>query len=88
MANKKQPIPKSNAGFFIYMDLSPFLPSVSSISTSPEQQQQREFALAKQLLDEGVFLHPGEEHGKEPGWFRLVFTQDQDVLLKGLLRRV
>ncbi|KAL4892653.1 aspartate aminotransferase [Aspergillus ambiguus] len=69
-----------NAGFFVYVDLSPYLPAGSQTA------QEKEFALAQSLLDAGVFLHPGEEHSKSPGWFRMVFSQDQDVLEEGLRR--
>ncbi|KAJ9313285.1 hypothetical protein DTO271D3_6533 [Paecilomyces variotii] len=74
-----------NAGFFIYIDLSPYLPPESAENPS---HQKREFALAQKLLDEGVFLHPGEEHAANPGWFRLVFTQDEDILREGLRRLI
>ncbi|KAJ5976205.1 hypothetical protein N7481_009912 [Penicillium waksmanii] len=69
-----------NAGFFIYVDLSPFLPDINC------SVQEREFALAQQLLDEGIFLHPGEEHSKDAGWFRLVFSNDEPALKEGLRR--
>lgn len=69
-----------NAGFFIYIDLSPFLPKDGSTI------QEREFALAQKFVDAGVFLHPGEEHGKEAGWFRFVFSQDEETLKEGLRR--
>ncbi|PWY94420.1 aspartate aminotransferase [Aspergillus sclerotioniger CBS 115572] len=69
-----------NAGFFIYIDLSPNLPPPES-PTSPS-----EFALAQNLVNAGVFLHPCEEHGKKPGWFRLVFAHEEDVLREGLRR--
>ncbi|KAJ6017362.1 hypothetical protein N7451_000741 [Penicillium sp. IBT 35674x] len=67
-----------NAGFFVYINLSPFLVN----DGSPTQEQ--EFALAKKFVDAGVFLHPGEEHGKDPGWFRLVFSHDESTLKEGL----
>nr|XP_001391005.2 aspartate aminotransferase [Aspergillus niger CBS 513.88] len=70
-----------NAGFFIYIDLSPYLPKDSSDSTYPP-----EFTLAQKFVDAGVFLHPCEEHGKVPGWFRLIFAQEEDVLREGLRR--
>ncbi|KAJ5292472.1 uncharacterized protein N7443_008425 [Penicillium atrosanguineum] len=70
-----------NAGFFIYVDLSPFLPDGDFI-------REQEFALAERFLDAGVFLHPGEEHGKDAGWFRLVFSQDESALKEGLRRLV
>ncbi|KAL4910726.1 hypothetical protein BDW74DRAFT_141733 [Aspergillus multicolor] len=74
-----------NAGFFLYIDLSPYLPASNDDSLQP---QQGEFALAQRLLDNGLFLHPGEEHGKEPGWFRLVYSHDEDVLREGLRRLI
>jgi hypothetical protein len=42
--------------------------------------------LAEKLVDAGVFIHPGEEHGKDAGWFRLVFSQDESALKEGLRR--
>lgn len=69
-----------NAGFFVYINLSPFL----SNDGSPIQEQ--EFALAQKFFDAGVFLHPGEEHGKDPGWFRLVFSHDEGTTREGLKR--
>ena len=69
-----------NAGFFVYVDLSPFLPKEGSST------QKREFALAQKLVDAGVFLHPGEEHGKDAGWFRVVFSKEEETLKEGLRR--
>ncbi|KAJ6149097.1 Pyridoxal phosphate-dependent transferase major region subdomain 2 [Penicillium samsonianum] len=70
-----------NAGFFVYIDLSPYLPPGAAISP-----QNREFALAQRLVDAGVFLHPGEEHSRDIGWFRLVFSQEEETLKEGLNR--
>ncbi|KAL2811087.1 pyridoxal phosphate-dependent transferase [Aspergillus granulosus] len=72
-----------NAGFFVYVDLSPYLPNDDTL-----QPQEREFALAQKLLDNGLFLHPGEEHCKYLGWFRLVYSHDEHVLREGLRRLV
>ncbi|GLA36365.1 hypothetical protein AnigIFM63309_002463 [Aspergillus niger] len=47
-----------------------------------------EFTLAQKFVDAGVFLHPCEEHGKVPGWFRLIFAQEEDVLREGLRRMI
>jgi hypothetical protein len=69
-----------NAGFFVYIDLSPYLPSAD---LSPRE---REFVLAQRLLDAGVFLHPGEEHSSDVGWFRLVFSDNEVTLKEGLKR--
>ncbi|OJJ82813.1 uncharacterized protein ASPGLDRAFT_59217 [Aspergillus glaucus CBS 516.65] len=90
-----------NAGFFIYIDLSPYLALLPDSSTNgingaskaePDvgagAGSTREFSLAQKFLDAGVFLHPGEEHGKKPGWFRLVFSHEEEVLEEGLRRFV
>ncbi|KAJ5349853.1 hypothetical protein N7541_007580 [Penicillium brevicompactum] len=69
-----------NAGFFVYIDLSPYLPSKDL------PPREREYSLAQRLFDAGVFLHPGEEHSKDVGWFRLVFSQKENTLKEGLRR--
>ncbi|KAF2667800.1 putative aspartate aminotransferase [Microthyrium microscopicum] len=73
-----------NAGFFIYIDLSPYLSGNSSVSMSASDNP--EFDLAQKLLDAGVGLHPREEHWEKPAFFRLVFTQERHVLQEGLNR--
>ncbi|KAL6821289.1 pyridoxal phosphate-dependent transferase [Trichoderma camerunense] len=72
----------TNAGLFLWIDLSSYLPPESSgLSKS-----KREFSLAQKLLDGGVFLHPGEEHALEAGWFRLVYTHDPRIVREGIRR--
>lgn len=82
-----------SGGFFVYIDLSRFLPPGEDEHLPPlsrtyntRQATEREFTLARKLLDAGVILHPGEEHAKHVGWFRLVFSQDEDTLREGLAR--
>lgn len=67
-----------NAGFFLWIDLSPYLPD----------HETPELALAQKLVDAGVFLNPREEHGPKPGWFRFVYTQDPATVTEGLQRSV
>ena len=67
------------------MDLSPYLPAPKGDSNN-NNDNEREFSLAKKFLDAGVFIHPGEEHGKAPGWFRLVYSHEEEVLQEGLRR--
>jgi aspartate/methionine/tyrosine aminotransferase len=69
----------SNAGFFLWVDLSPYL-------TKEGTQQEREFQLAQKLVDRNIFLHPGEEHSMDAGWFRLVYTTSPEVVTEGLKR--
>ncbi|KAL4968004.1 pyridoxal phosphate-dependent transferase [Aspergillus stella-maris] len=78
-----------NAGFFLYMDLSPYLaPATTTNKKKTLSGPDREFALAQRFLDNGLFLHPGEEHCKHLGWFRLVFSHEEGVLREGLDRLV
>ncbi|KAJ0166684.1 1-aminocyclopropane-1-carboxylate synthase-like protein 1 [Colletotrichum tanaceti] len=85
---------RANAGFFVYVDLSPWLPPPPPppLPPSPPREeryatdQEREFALAEKILEAGVFLHPCEEHCLAPGWFRVVYTQSQDIIGEGLKR--
>ncbi|KAF1915629.1 pyridoxal phosphate-dependent transferase [Ampelomyces quisqualis] len=70
-----------NAGFFVWADLSMYLP--------PEERGsgfERECMLAEKLVDGGVFLHPGEEHGMRTGWFRVVYTMEERVVEEGMRR--
>jgi 1-aminocyclopropane-1-carboxylate synthase len=73
-------LPGSNAGFFIWIDLTAHLPEKAGNDVYPE------FALARRLNKAGVFLHPREEHSLTPGWFRLVYTQDPRTVTEGLNR--
>lgn len=73
---------RPHAGFFVYINLSRYLP--------PQGERrgvfERECMLAKKLVDGGVFLHPGEEHGIREGWFRVVYTMDKTVVEEGVRR--
>lgn len=75
-----------NAGFFLWMDLSPYLVTEADGEEEEEEEEKAEFELAGRLRDAGVFLHPREEHAWRPGWFRLVFTQDPRTVSEGLRR--
>lgn len=66
------------------IDLSPWLEKPSNNST----RRDREFILAQQMLDAGVGLHPGEEHAEKEGQFRLVFSEEREILAEGLRRYV
>lgn len=47
----------------------------------------RERVLAKRLRDAGIYLATGEKFASEHvGWFRLVFTHEQEELKEGLRR--
>lgn len=72
----------SNAGFFIWIDLSPWFPPESEGLADREREQM----LAQKFVDRGVFLQPGEEHALKCGWFRVVFSMERRVVEEGLRR--
>jgi 1-aminocyclopropane-1-carboxylate synthase len=69
-----------NAGFFVWIDLSPYLMEGGG------PQRGREEALAERLVAHGIFLHPNTERSMEPGWFRFIFTHPEEVVTEGLKR--
>ncbi|KAJ9144719.1 1-aminocyclopropane-1-carboxylate synthase [Pleurostoma richardsiae] len=71
----------ANAGFFIFLDMSRYLPPPGSLTPA-----EREFALVEKLMEAGIFLQPGEEHYLEPGWFRMVYTQNRRIMEEGFRR--
>lgn len=78
--------PRSNAGVFVFMDLSPWL----QINDEDGDQKETlsEQALAQRCLEGGVSIQPREEHFHEPGWFRIVFSCETEVMELGLKRFV
>ncbi|KAK2836986.1 hypothetical protein FQN49_006523 [Arthroderma sp. PD_2] len=74
----------ANAGCFLWLDLSRYLPP--STLSEPLSQKEREYALAQKLVEGGVFLRPDEEHSRDPGWFRLVFAYDEEMVAEGIKR--
>lgn len=72
-----------NAGFFVWVDLTQWLPPEGMKSEGATREQM----LAQKFLDHGVHLRPGEEHGRK-GWFRVVFTALERVALDEGLRRI
>ncbi|KAM5494530.1 putative secondary metabolism biosynthetic enzyme [Microsporum canis] len=74
----------STAGCFLWLDLSRYLPP--STPSNPMSQKEKELAVAKRLVEGGVFIHPSEENGMEPGWFRLVYTYSEETITEGVRR--
>ena len=76
----------SNAGYFLWIDLSPYLPPLPPATTGAGPMMQ-ERILAQRLLDAGIYLATGEKFAsEEAGWFRVVFTHDKATLEEGLRR--
>lgn len=72
----------NNAGFFLWIDLSAYLPPDDGKKSALE----RECMFAQKCVDAGIFLQPGEEHSIRPGWWRIVYTMDKEMVEIGLGR--
>ncbi|KAI1098340.1 acc synthase [Jackrogersella minutella] len=72
-----------NAGFFIWLDLAPFLP----LGEADGDGWVAERLLYERFNQAGVIMATGEAyHSPSPGKFRLVFCMEQDVLREGVRR--
>lgn len=82
------------AGFFLWLDLRRYLVDekdlesyVGSLSNYNPRHNHPERYILKHLVSNKVFLTPGKSLGSvEAGWFRLVFSHDEEVLRVGLNR--
>jgi 1-aminocyclopropane-1-carboxylate synthase len=74
--------PNDNAGFFLWVDLRAWLvPGVD--------EREREAELNKRMDKAGVFLVGGMRQGLlEAGWYRFIFSRDEDTLREGVRRLV
>ncbi|OTA36714.1 hypothetical protein BTJ68_03362 [Hortaea werneckii EXF-2000] len=91
---------EAGAGFFLWVDLRGWLPlPLPSASASgsevggegkgkgKEEGKKREKILVDRMMEKKVFLTPGMDmFAEEPGFFRLVFSQEEDVIREGLRR--
>lgn len=72
----------ANAGFFLWVSLRPWL-EVEDGSEGWEAEKR----LVRRMGERKVFVTDGAGmKAEEPGWFRLVFSQEEDVLREGLRR--
>ncbi|RMZ03009.1 hypothetical protein D0860_06979 [Hortaea werneckii] len=83
----------ANAGFFLWVDLRGWLPPLSPSKSGEGESQgkdegkEREKVLVDRMMEKKVFLTPGMDmFAEEPGFFRLVFSQEEDVVREGLRR--
>lgn len=73
---------RSNAGFFLWVDLSAWLDEREG-----EKGWEEERMLEQRMQEEKVFLTPGRGQASErPGCFRLVFSREEDVVREGIRR--
>ncbi|KAI7175831.1 hypothetical protein D0869_05097 [Hortaea werneckii] len=83
----------ANAGFFLWIDLRGWLPPPHASGNEEgggkgtEEGKKREKVLVDRMLEKKVFLTPGMDmFAEEPGFFRLVFSLEEDVVREGLRR--
>ena len=75
----------ANAGFFLWIDLRPYLSTPSNSSLKARWAAEDE--LLKQLIENKVYITNGKDmSAEEPGWFRVIFAQDERVIREGLRR--
>ena len=73
---------EGRAGFFLWVDLRAWL-----AGTGKEDLWQAEREVNESFTKAGVFLTPGEvSRAETPGWFRVVFSWDEETLREGLMR--
>ena len=74
----------ANAGFFLWLDLREFLPPANSADEDPWA---RETALTERLVKNKVLITNGHfMFAEEPGFYRLIFSQEERVVKEGLRR--
>jgi aspartate/methionine/tyrosine aminotransferase len=75
----------ANAGFFIWVDFRPFLSA--PMNAKVEDRWRAEDELLGKLLGKKVYITNGKEMAaEEPGWFRVIYSQDERVIREGLRR--
>lgn len=82
----------SNAGFFLWVDLRPYLDGVSvgeKTNTTIEARWEAEEELGKRFSANNVSINAGRGYASpEPGWFRVIFSQEEKTIREGLRRWV
>lgn len=74
----------ANAGVCLWLDLREFLPPADSADEDPWA---RETALTERLVKNKVFITNGHfMFAEEPGFYRLIFSQEERVVKEGLRR--
>ncbi|KXJ88829.1 putative aspartate aminotransferase [Microdochium bolleyi] len=79
------------AGFFVFIDLSPYLAHSSDSEVGPFREEEQgpsaaEVALVRKMIDNGLYLAPRGESYSKPGWFRFVFSHEPHVIDEALRR--
>ena len=75
----------ANAGFFLWVDLRPFLSVPSNAST--DERWKAEDELSRRLIENKVYITSGKDmSAEEAGWFRVIYSQHERVIREGLNR--
>jgi aspartate/methionine/tyrosine aminotransferase len=85
-------MPGANAAFFLWINLGKFVREKTSLGekemrvySGPESTQ----IIQDRLRAKRVYLVPGDAVGaEEPGWFRMVFTQREELVTECIRRIV
>ncbi|KAI4210238.1 MAG: hypothetical protein LQ351_006916 [Letrouitia transgressa] len=73
----------ANAGFFLWINLRPWLPEIDEA----EDAWKAEDSLTQKLLENQVYITNGKAlNAEEPGWYRLIFAQDAEIVKLGIER--
>lgn len=71
----------ANAGFFLWLDVRRFLQGTG------QQGWEAERELNKRFMEKKAYLTSGElQHAEEPGFFRVVFSYDEQTMREGFRR--
>jgi len=77
----------SNAGFFIWMDLRPWLPKTNDKGEVLEDAWDREAELVRRFSENKLYFTDGKSlSAEEAGWFRVIFSQEHTVVKEGFRR--
>ena len=77
----------SNAGLFLWIQLFPEFSEGDMARDGFREGWLCEDRMTQALLENGVFLTPGKEmNAEEPGWYRLIFAQDEVCVREGIRR--
>lgn len=77
----------SNAGLFLWVNLCPAISKASFAKNDYRDGWSYEDTLTEELIKNGVYLINGKEmNAEEPGWYRLIFAQDEELVREGINR--
>lgn len=77
----------TNAGLFLWINLFPHLSGKHFANDGFKAGWLAEDKMSEALIKNGVFMTNGREmNAEEPGWYRLIFAQDERTIKAGIKR--